>query len=310
MLRVRLLLPLLLCGLRPSADGQQLADTSWHPHVVRPAFPTGSGPVVYIDEAHHNFHTAEGRFAPFAHLLTADGFRVRRFQSRFDQASLDSIGILVISNALAAANADNWGRPVNAAFAESEISALENWVRRGGALLLIADHMPMAGAAMTLGARFGVPFIDGFAIDPKGWVTVFRRSDGSLANHAITNGRSPAERVDSIATFTGSAFLHTVAVDTLLTLPEGTRVLLPQVAHQFSDSTPYLLGSHLLQGAVRQVGRGRLAIFAEAGMFTAQRQTGGGPMGLNDPRAGGNAQFILNLLHWMTGLLQGQHSSR
>lgn len=286
-----------------SASAQQVADTLWQPRVTHPSFAAGKGPVVYIDEAHNNFHTMTGGFAPFARLLLADGFQVRRFQGRFDKAALDSIGILVISNALAKENVGRWARPIRSAFSATEIEAIQAWVSAGGALLLIADHMPLAGAALELGARFGVPWADGFALIPGAdEVIVFRRSDGSLASSAITNGRRAEERVDSVATFMGSALLPNHPVDSLLILPEQARVLLPQVSWQYSDSTPYLVGAHLLQGAVRRVGRGRAAFFGEAGMFTAQRQSGK-TMGLNDPRAGGNAQFILNLLHWLAGRL-------
>lgn len=302
----QLMLRLLLgCGLAGSSSAQQVSDTLWQPRVSHPAFASGRGPVVYIDEAHNNFHTMTGRFAPFARLLLADGFRVRRFQGVFDKASLDSIRILVISNALAKENVKLWARPIRSAFSASEIDAVRAWVAAGGALLLIADHMPLAGAALELGARLGVPYADGFALDPTpgaGDVIVFRRSDGSLPASAISNGRTREERVDSVATFMGSALLPSTPVDSLLILPEKIRVLLPQVSWQFSDSTPYLVGAHLLQGAVRRVGGGRVAFFGEAGMFTAQRQNGA-TMGLNDPRAGGNAQFILNLLHWLAGRL-------
>ena len=286
-----------------SASAQQVADTLWQPKVAHPAFALGKGPVVYIDEGHNNFHTMTGGFAPFARLLLADGFRVRRFQAHFDKASLDSVSILVISNALAKENVGHWARPIRSAFTETEIEAIQAWVAAGGALLLIADHMPLAGASLELGARLGVPYADGFALIPDAdEVIVFRRSDGSLAGSAITNGRSPEERVDSVATFMGSALLPNLPVDSLLILPEKARVLLPQVSWQLSDSTPYLVGTHLLQGAVRRVERGRAAFFGEAGMFTAQRQNGN-TMGLNDPRAGGNPQFILNLLHWLAGRL-------
>ncbi|HKG95566.1 MAG TPA: DUF4350 domain-containing protein [Gemmatimonadaceae bacterium] len=290
----------------PPLGAQQVADTAWRPSVARPAHGRGAGPVVYVDEAHNNFHTAAGRFAPFARLLEADGYRVRRFQAPFSRESLDSVRVLVVANAIARQNVGAWRRPVAAAFTEEEMTAVAEWVQGGGSLLLIADHMPMAGAAMELAGKFGVFYVDGFAIDPRNdWdgVTVFRRGDGSLVRHAITDGRSAGERVDSVATFTGSAMTRMVAVDSLFVLPHPTVVMMPQAAWQFSDSTPYLVGSHLLQGAVRTVGRGRVAFFGEAGMFTAQRQNGK-PMGLNDPRAAGNAQFILNVLHWLTGLLK------
>jgi hypothetical protein len=42
-------------------------------------------------------------------------------------------------------------------------------------------------------------------------------------------------------------------------------------------------------------------------MFSAQTVVLGdqviGRMGMNDPEAGQNAQFVLNVLHWLSGLL-------
>ncbi|HET9010982.1 MAG TPA: hypothetical protein VFN38_04170, partial [Gemmatimonadaceae bacterium] len=60
----------------------------------------------------------------------------------------------------------------------------------------------------------------------------------------------------------------------------------------------------MLQGATLQLGRGRVAIFGEAAMFSAQvagpRRE---PMGMNAPAAGQNAQFVLNTMHWLSGLV-------
>ena len=58
------------------------------------------------------------------------------------------------------------------------------------------------------------------------------------------------------------------------------------------------------QGAVLRLGKGRLAIFGEAAMFSAQvdgphRE----PFGMNTPEAKQNPQFLLNVLHWLSGLL-------
>jgi hypothetical protein len=62
----------------------------------------------------------------------------------------------------------------------------------------------------------------------------------------------------------------------------------------------------LLQGAAFAFGRGRVAIFGEAGMFTAQRKgVDRVPMGFNDPAASQNPQFILNVLHWLAGIHLG-----
>ena len=48
-----------------------------------------------------------------------------------------------------------------------------------------------------------------------------------------------------------------------------------------------------------------MAAFGEATMFTAQVDEDG-PMGMNHPEAPQNAQFVLNVLHWLTGALPEQ----
>lgn len=51
--------------------------------------------------------------------------------------------------------------------------------------------------------------------------------------------------------------------------------------------------------------RSRRAVFGEAAMFSAQLSgPARTPMGMNAPRASGNAQFAVNVMHWLTGLLE------
>jgi hypothetical protein len=286
------------------AAAQQVADTTFNPPIARPAYAEARGPVVLIDEAHNNFHTADGRYLAFARLLRRDGYVVRSSKTPLTKSALDGARVLVIANALHERNRDDWDLPTPSAFTPDEITAVREWVAAGGSLLLIADHMPFPGAVDHLAAAFGVFFVNGFAQDSTredGSLT-FRRSNGSLGTHAIANGRSQAERVDSVTSFTGSAFRTTVPVDTLLELPATTIVLMPQVAWQFSRLTPRMAGAGMLQGAVLTHGRGRVAVFGEAAMFSAQvagpqRR----PMGMNDPAAPQNAQFLLNVMHWLSG---------
>ncbi len=296
---------------------QQVVDTTYSPRLrAAPAFGAGRGPVVAIDAAHHEFHTADGRYQPFARLLEADGFRVRSNRAPFDSAALDGVAVLVIANAVAEGNRAQaaWSLPVASAFQPAEVAAVAAWVQRGGSLLLIADHMPFAGAADSLASALGVYFANGFAIPPFGpdprtgdYPIVFRRSDGGLGAHPITNGRTSAERVDSVVSFTGSAFrlrAGSAMAAGLMRLPAETRVRLPVRAWQFTDSTAEIRGDGMLQGAVFRQGRGRVAVFAEAAMFTAQIEGRERvPMGMNAPDAAQNAQFALNTLHWLAGLL-------
>ena len=51
------------------------------------------------------------------------------------------------------------------------------------------------------------------------------------------------------------------------------------------------------------VGAGRLAVFGEAGMFTAQLAGDNKrKMGMTAPGAEENYQFLLNVMHWLTEL--------
>lgn len=293
-----------------AARAQQVPDTLYSFPIQRPMYASGRGPVILVDEAHFNFHTAEGRYRPFANVLQADGYRVQASKSAFSVAALAGARILVVANALAERNradpdSTDWSLPNPSAFADSEIASVRTWVRGGGSLLLIADHMPFPGAASDLAAAFGVHFSNGFALDSLHMrePMMFRRSDGSLAVNSITGGQALVEKIDSVATFTGSAFRADPPARPLLVL--GPRVLsyLPAVAWQIDAKTPRIPVGAWLQGAALRSGKGRVAVFGEAAMFSAQLQgPQGNPMGMNAKFAVQNPQFLLNIIHWLAGL--------
>ncbi|HEY9518458.1 MAG TPA: hypothetical protein VIQ98_04335 [Gemmatimonadales bacterium] len=289
--------------LAPRGGGPQVSDTLFDPPIARPAFAAGSGPTVLLDEGHFNFHTVEGRYAPFVRLLRRDGLVVRALREPLASGSLAAARILVIANAISERMSQGpWALPNAPAFSGAEIAVLERWVSQGGSLLLIADHMPFPGAVEALAAAFGIQVTDGFATDSSCAIDemVFRRSDGSLADHPITNGRHRRERVDSVRSFTGQAFRLSRPGQPLLTLGAGAVVLLPSTAWRFSDSTPRIPAEGMLQGAVLSHGRGRVAMFGEAAMFSAQVSgPSRRPMGMNAPHAGENPRFLLNLMHWL-----------
>lgn len=289
-------------------NAQQVADTAFRPPIASPAFGPGEGPLVLIDEAHNNFHTADGRYAPFANLVRRDGYRVQPLRESFSEAALAPARVLVIANALAAENIGRWMRPIAPAFTAAEVEAVRAWVTGGGSLMLIADHMPFAGAAADLGRAFGLEFSDGFAMPAsgQGGTLVFARHDSSLAPHPIVNGRTAAERVDSVASFTGQGFrIADGDVHSLLRLPADIQLLEPDTAWVFSASTKRRTGPGWLQGAALRVGHGRVVVLGEAAMFSAQRAgPQGRPMGMNAPVAAQNPQFILNAMHWLTGQLE------
>jgi len=284
--------------------GQQVADTAFRPPIASRSYPLGGGPVVCVDHGHNNFHRVDGRYAPFASILTRDGYRVRPLENEFTPEALGPCAVLVVANALAERNAEmDWSLPTPSAFSSGEIGSLEAWVEGGGSLFLIADHMPFAGAASELGAAFGVTFSNGFTYDVgvgEGEI-IFRRSDGSLRGDGGVTSRRLLEGVDSVLGGIGSAFLAP-DLEPLLVWREGAVSREPKVAWVFPEGTPERPIGGWLQGAVGEWGRGRVAVFGEGSSFTAQIQgPARTPMGMNNPLAGGNVPLLLNLMRWLTG---------
>lgn len=293
-----------LCTLLPGfVVAQQVPDSAFIYPIPNPHFAQGKGPVVWLDEAHHNFHTLGGRYYAFGKLLEADGYQVRAFRDTFSRATLAPCRILVISNALHPVNASgNWQSPTPSAFTNDEISILQEWVGQGGSLFLVADHMPFGGAAADLAAAFGFGFTNGFAMDNRRRNTeVFYRDNNTLQPGPITDGGTPAERVDTIASFTGQAFTIPPQAQSVLALNDSYTLLIPNVAWQFNDDTPWQSAQGLHQLAYRTYKKGKVFVSGEAAMFSSQLA---GPQriptGMGSPEARQNAQLLLNIMHWLS----------
>lgn len=290
------------------ANAQQVNDPDADVSVAHPAFPQKDGPVVAIDSGHNNFHTIDGRYQPFASVLRNDGFRVVDSKSSLTGDSLSAVKVLVISNALPAVLVKNWSLPASSAFSPAEIEALKAWVTGGGSLLLIADHRPFAGSAHDLAAAFGFRFVDGVVErDPLGQRDIFTLAAGSLHEDVVTRGRDAGTAVTSLQTFTGSAFQAPPSARPIIVLPAdymSHECLLPcRGTVQESNVGGYL------QGAVMPLGKGRIAVFGEAAMFSAQIVRDSNPPfrgGFNAKGAEQNKQFILNLVEWLAGILPRQ----
>jgi D-alanyl-D-alanine dipeptidase len=301
--RFRSLLTALALGVVSTGSfAQQDPDTLFSYPVGNPGWPTGQGPLVLIDEGHHNFHTKGGGFQAFSRLLASDGCRVDGYGHPFARKYFPAdCKILVIANALDSSDTSGWVLPDPSAFSPTEIRFIEKWVREGGSLFLIADHMPFAGAAAQLAAAFGFGFVNGFAYSgPQSWPpSVFSTGDGTLLRSPVTMGLSPDERVDTVATFSGSAFRIPDGATGILRFPRGSYSLQPDTAWAFHDLTPRMDIEGWYQGAVARHGKGRIAVFGEAAMFTAQIVNGNFKVGFNSPEAPSNARFLLNLIHWL-----------
>ena len=182
------------CRNRTDGTVQYPDDSFVVPDGGEPRYARDQGPTVGIDEAHRNYHTADDRYRSFANLLRDDGYRVGRFAETFTRDALGNIDVLVISNALSAEKDKEWSLPTPPAFTEEEVDVVEGWVREGGRLMLIADHMPFPGAAANLAMAFGVVFHDSYAYSPTSYddgesLLTFSKEEGLLADHSVTQCR-------------------------------------------------------------------------------------------------------------------------
>lgn len=302
----RLLAAACVVGLTIAGFAQQVADPDFDTNVANPAY-TKKHPKVFLDEAHHNFHTASGRYKPFADLITSDGYQVIPNTEKFSRKSLKDCDVLVISNALGA-RAMGSPEASNPAFTEEECDAVRDWVRAGGNLLLIADHAPMGAANERLSLRFGVDMSKGYTGDPANrdeqsksdTFIRYDRDNKLLGDHPITRGRNAGEKISKVIAFTGQS----------LKGPKDS-VAFMRLADTAIDLTPARPGSEekqvsaagRAQGIALKFGKGRVVVMAEAGMLSAQLA---GPQkmkfGMNRPGID-NRQLALNIMHWLSRAL-------
>jgi hypothetical protein len=156
-----------------------------------------------------------------------------------------------------------------------EAAELPRWVRDGGSLLLLLDQDSLP-AASALAAAFGVEFTNTPAAP-----TTFRSGAKTLRPHAIARGRHAKESAANVTTFAGVAMRAPSAAELLLVAPDGA-----------------------IQGLVMRVEMGRAAFFSDPALFTAQIV---GPdrrvVGMSAPGAEQNFRFVLNVMHWLSGVI-------
>jgi len=297
-----LLILALVAALEITATGQQQPDSNFDASVTHPAYPK-THPRILFDEAHNNFHTAAGRYKPFVDLISNDGYQVVPNKQKFATETLKEFQVLVIANALGSPNVDA-PEASDPAFTQSECDALREWVRNGGALLLIADHAPAGAAAAILSASFGVEMSKAYTGDPANfqrialdvsWI-MYSRENKALGDHAITRGRDDSERINRVLSFTGQSLKGPQGSTPLLKLSDAAYDVFdgskPQQARMSS-------AAGRSQALALEFGKGRVVVFGEAAMLTAQEKN----FGMNYPGID-NRQLALNVMHWLTGLLK------
>jgi hypothetical protein len=314
-----ILLGVFVIGVTSCSESAQKADADFKPRNTKISFSSGNSPIVFIDEAHNNFHTANGRYKPFSQVLMSDGYTVKPSKEKFTLEYLHQAKILVIANALDKSRRD-FSPPFGDAFDTEEVEAVKQWVSQGGSLLFIADHTPFPKVSDKLSAAFGFEFNDGHVDN-----ATFNIDNNSLTEHVITKGNSGirddeplgiftgpigqainmgashSERITKVKTFGGSAFRIPDNAQPLLILGKNVKSLMPEIPLQVNANTPSVSVGGWYQGAVLEVGEGRVAVFSEAMMFSSQVHVPTGKKyGLVSEGADQNEQFLLNVMHWLS----------
>ncbi len=237
------------------AAAQQIADSTYVPHVPKPAYQA-RGPGVLFDQAHRNFHRADGNYRPFADLITKDGYRITVNHNPFTKQSLQEYDVLVIVNARGGEGVAAFDTP---AFTPDEAAIVRAWVEGGGSLLLIADHAPFGAGAEILSRQFDVSMGKGFTLDTARGNSEgnpsflsFTRENDLLSEHPILLGRDSTERISRILSFTGQS----------LSVPSGASALL-RLSSTAVDAAPQTRDE--AQAQVERIGRLRQLEAARAG---------------------------------------------
>ncbi len=281
--------------------GGQRADPNFSTKVAHPAYASApKHPRVLFDEAHHNFHTASGRYKPFADLMASDGYQIIPNPEKFTREVLNKGDILVIANAL---GAERMGQPgaANPAFTDAECEAVRGWIEEGGSLLFISDHAPMGSAAECLAKKLGVSMSKGATSDASHseggdtWL-VFTRQNQLLSDHPITRGRDESERVNRIQTFTGTSVRGPEGSVPILKLADTAVDLAMGDGQQAS-------AAGRAQGVAFSLGKGRVVVMGEAAELSAQVIGADEKFGMNVPGLD-NRQMAINIMHWLSGLLE------
>lgn len=308
---LRFLLLAVGCAV-PALAQQQIADPDFTPSIDKPTHIGANRPVVVLDEAHQNFHTAAGRYKPFADLLTADGYTVVGGTQPFSAESLVGPRVLVIANALGSRISNGNINDPPSAFTDAECDAVRDWVARGGSLLLIADHAPYGATAARLSSRFGVEMGKGYAWQagggaPPTTTIVHTRESGALGAHSITEG------IDRVAAFTGQSLSVPAGATALLQFGRSSYESAGNEVQSdigaFQSGTPHKARSVAgrAQGVALDYGKGRVVVIGEAAMFSAQVARFTDPDGrVNEMKMGmnvagnDNRRFLLNIMKWLT----------
>jgi len=260
---------------------------------------------VLIDGAHYNFHDIKGTYAVMAGMLQQSNFKVSGLTEKITSEKLKDVDLFIISNpasdlmdslnrrAQRAKEPPRWSAvATQPAFTETEVKAVENWVRNGGSLLLILDHAPYGKSGGAMAEAFGIEnrnvgTFDRLSRDPeidttKATTILFTRSKGLIGQHPIVNG------LDSLTTYTGESLIGPPNSSVLLSLSPTAydEDWLPETRQR-----RYRSAEGRSQAVAFDHGKGRVVMLGEAAQTRPEFLS----------RSNRDSwKFLLNIIRWLS----------
>lgn len=106
-------------------------------------------------------------------------------------------------------------------------------------------------------------------------------------------------------TFTGQAIRIPAGATSILKFDDSHLLMETDTAWVFDSHTRYSKIKDWSQGAYMTYGKGRVVMFGEAAMFTAQLAGANqNKFGMNSVYAEENYKLLLNIVHWLDGKLE------
>lgn len=301
------LLILLIASLA-YAEWPMSNDPAFDATVRKPTYPESQGPRILLDGGHHNFFIQWDFIRPFADLAEADGYQTVIDDEAFTPGYLAKYDIVMIITALPFDFGTKTEVTTETTFTGAELTALYDWVKAGGSLLVFSEHAPLDQAINPLLQRFGMSSSVGTVVDTEhydktlgrpGWI-VFSRENGFLnEEHPITNGRNKSEAIDSVVTFGGSSLTGEGYINLFRLSPSAENRKHP------TGVGPIGMGNS--QALAGSVGEGKIVALGDSNGFTAmnfKREDGSSQSAGMNTEHHDWKQFVLNVLHWLSGELR------
>ena len=262
--------------------------------------------VILYDEGHCNLHRLGDTYKSFAALHVSRGFEIEVQREPITREHLSGVDLFVTVNPQHPDSKiphpdskNDWKAPYPGSYTEEEEEAIEEFVDRGGGLLLVTNHEPLGHFVNSLSSRFGMRPGLNCTSDPEEdhhkaseFFVTFHQKLGMLGEHPILNGKCREEKIYRVQSFCGETIDGNG--DPLLSLGTQART------HGWYKKEEIKPAPRQAMARATTHGEGRVAMVGDAGIFRDSRvkriRLQRIRMGIG---AADNKQFAANIVRWL-----------